>query len=70
MPNFEEVKNDIMFLLSFAPAQDPDDVVAGLCPTFYITNTYEGDVKLAQLIMDIKNKYGIVHEAGVEESIS
>lgn len=70
MINSEQIKDDITFLLSFVPAQDPDDVVPGLCRTFYVTGNYEGDVKIARKIQEIKDRYAITHEAGIEESIT
>lgn len=56
----EQVRADIEFLLSFAPATDPDQVSEGLAPMFYITGTYEGDVKLARRVHEICERYGIV----------
>lgn len=52
-----QLKSDIEFLLSFAPCDDPEEVPEGLNPMFYFTNTYDGDVKLAQRIRDIKDRY-------------
>lgn len=56
----DQVRKDIEFLLSFAPANDPDQVSEGLAPMFYITGTYEGDVKLARRVKEICERYGIV----------
>jgi len=53
------IKEDIMFLISFAPATSEDEVVEGLFPTAYITNTYEGDVKIAKRVREICERYGI-----------
>lgn len=58
----EQIKKDITLLLSFAPATDPEDVIEGLCPTFYITGTYEGDLAIVERIKIIKDRYGIDHE--------
>lgn len=46
---------DIKFLLQFAPATCPDQVVDGLISACYVTGTYAGDVELAKrtkLIID------------------
>lgn len=52
-----QLKKDIEFLLSFAPCDDPEEVPEGLNPMFYFTNTHEGDVKIAQRIKDIRDRY-------------
>jgi len=55
----KQLINDMEFLLSFAPAQSPDEVEEGLNPMFYITNTFEGDRRIAQRIKDIRDRYGV-----------
>jgi hypothetical protein len=52
-----QLKKDITFLLSFAPADDPQSVPEGLSPMFYFTGTHEGDVEIAKNIADIKSRY-------------
>lgn len=54
-----KVKEDIEFLLSFTPTDDPDAIPAGLAPMFYITNTYKGDVELAKRVHQIRDYYDI-----------
>ena len=55
----DKVRSDIEFLLSFVPATDPDLVVKGLAPCFYVTGTYEGDVDLARKAQEICERYDI-----------
>ena len=55
----QALKNDLLFLHSFAPAQSPDEVTPRLAPMFYVTLSYEGDVALAQRVQSIKNSYNI-----------
>lgn len=55
----EQIKNDIKFLLSFAPAETPEQVSPGLSPMFYITGSYEADKELAAKIAEIRERYGI-----------
>lgn len=58
-----QLKDDIKFLLSFAPALSPTQVSPGLGGMFYITNSYEGDVALAEKVEAIRNRYGIeIHD--------
>lgn len=52
-------KDDIKFLLSFAPALCPSQVTPGLGPMFYITTSYEGDLALATKIAEIRERNGI-----------
>jgi len=52
-----QLKQDIAFLLSFAPVEEPESVPEGLSPMFYFTGTHEGDIKIAQRIADIKARY-------------
>ena len=54
-----DVKDDIEFLLSFVPAIDPKDVYPDLMPMFYVTTTYEGDIKLAKRVQEIVRRYEI-----------
>jgi len=54
-----KVKKDIEFLLSFTPSDNPEEVPEGLAPMFYFTQTYEGDVKLAERVHEIRDYYGI-----------
>ena len=44
---------DVLFLLSFAPKEKPEEVPKGLDPTFYHTLSYEGDVKMAEMLQQI-----------------
>lgn len=63
----EDVKDDIRFLLKLAPsALDPNDVVPNLAPMFYVTGSYEGDVKLISRIQDIRKRYDL-HEIAPED---
>lgn len=57
MIDLEKLQQDIDFLLSFAPADDPASVPDGLSPMFYFSNSYAGDVRIAQRIADIKQRY-------------
>lgn len=52
-----QLKQDIAFLLSFAPVEEPNAVPKGLSPMFYFTGTHEGDTKIAQRIANIKARY-------------
>lgn len=54
-----KVKEDIKFLLSFTPTDNPDAIPRGLSAMFYITNTYEGDVILAERVHEIRDRYEI-----------
>ena len=54
-----QTKEDIEFLLSFAPVDNPDNVPEGLSPMFYFTTCYEGDKKLAERVKDIKERYQV-----------
>lgn len=63
----EQIKEDIIFLLSFVPAKDPKQVEKGLAPMFYVTGTYEGDVELAKRAQEIQNRYGIIEDNPEEE---
>lgn len=63
----EDVKDDIRFLLTLAPsALDPNDVAPDLSPMFYVTGSYEGDVKLISRIKDIRERYDL-HEMAPED---
>lgn len=57
--NGTQLRDDLKFLLSFAPAQSPEHVVAGLAPMFYVTLTYEGDLALAERVEAIRKRYAI-----------
>lgn len=57
--NGTRLRDDLKFLLSFAPAQSPEHVVDGLAPMFYVTLTYKGDLELAERVADIRRRYGI-----------
>lgn len=56
----EQVRKDMEFLLSFTPASNPLEVEPNLAPMFYITGTYEGDVKIAEKVKAIRDRYDIV----------
>ena len=58
-PMNEQTIEDIKYLLSFAPAQSPEQVTEGLMPMFYVTGTHEGDVGIASRIEEIRNRYDI-----------
>lgn len=63
----EDVQDDIRFLLKLAPsALDPNDVEPDLSPMFYVTGSYEGDLKLVTRIRDIRERYNI-HEIAPED---
>ena len=55
----EQVRKDITFLLEFTPASDPAEVVPGLAPMFYITESYDGDMELAKKVHEIRDRYDI-----------
>jgi hypothetical protein len=55
----DQLQKDLKLLLSFAPAQSPSEVEPGLGAMFYITLSYEGDVKIAERVEEIRNRYGI-----------
>ncbi len=57
--NGTTLRDELKFLLSFAPAQSPEHVVPGLAPMFYVTLTYEGDLALATRIAEIRERHGI-----------
>ncbi len=63
----DEVRDDIEFLLEFTPASDPSEVEQGLASMFYITGTYEGDVKIAERVHEIRDRYDIMVEDPEEE---
>jgi len=63
----EKVRKDIEFLLSFAPATHPDQVVNGLAPMCYVTGTYAGDVGLARQVQEICERYDIVLDHDEDE---
>ena len=64
----EEVKDDIRFLLDLAPsALDPSDVEPNLAPMFYVTGSYEGDVKLVSRIKQIRDRYDLQEVAPEDE---
>lgn len=56
----EQVRKDMEFLLSFTPASDPSEVEPNLTTMFYITGTYEGDVKIAEKVKAIRDRYDIM----------
>lgn len=62
-----QVKEDVEFLLEFMPATDPSQVVQGLATMFYVTDSYEGDVKLAERVQGIRERYEIVSRNDEEE---
>ena len=66
----DQVRKDIEFLLTFVPATDPAKVVKGLAPMFYITGTYEGDVKLAKRAKAIIERYDVEVEDPEEEDFA
>lgn len=55
----DQFQDDIKFLLSFAPAETPEQVEPSLSPMFYITGSYEGDRKIAAKIAEIRKRHGI-----------
>ena len=55
----EQLKRDLEYLLSFAPAQCPSEVEPDLSPMFYVTASYDGDIAIAQRIKDIRDRYGV-----------
>ena len=63
----DTVRNDIEFLLTFAPATKPEQVAEGLAPMFYVTGTYDGDVKLARRVHEICERYDIVLDYDEDE---
>ena len=63
----EQVKEDVEFLLTFTPASDPAKVEPNLAPMFYITGTYEGDLKLAEKVKAIRERYDIVEQNDEDE---
>lgn len=65
----DQLKADIEFLLSFLPATEVTEVEEGLSAFFYITNTYEGDVKIMQRVSKIKQRYGVVEQNAEEDFV-
>jgi len=63
----DQVRSDIEFLLSFVPATKAEQVSEGLAPMFYVTGTYEGDVKLATRVQEICERYDIVLDYDEDE---
>lgn len=63
----DQVRKDIEFLLSFVPATKSAQVSEGLAPMFYVTGTYEGDVKLATRVQEICERYDIVLDYDEDE---
>ena len=63
----EKVKEDVEFLLTFTPADDPAKVEPNLAPMFYVTGTYEGDLELAEKVKRIRERYDIVAQDDKEE---
>jgi len=63
----EQVKEDVEFLLTFTPADNPAKVEPNLAPCFYVTGTYEGDLVLAEKVMGIRERYDIVATDDEEE---
>lgn len=55
----DQVQDDIKFLLSFAPAETPEQVSPGLNPMFYLTGDYEADKVIAGKVAEIRERYGI-----------
>lgn len=54
-----QLKEDLIFLLSFAPARSTRDVAKGLAPMFYVTGSYKGDLEIAKRVEDILVRHGI-----------
>jgi hypothetical protein len=54
-----EAKEDMEFLLNFAPTVDPKLVIPGLMSFNYLTGTYEGDLKLVTRVKAIVDKYSL-----------
>ena len=52
----DEYKEDIKFLSSLLPDW-VKEVPKNLCPTFYGTGTYEGDIKIKNKVDSILRKY-------------
>ena len=46
---------EIQLILNFLPKAG-DEVPEGLCPTFYHTLTYEGDLKIQRAVNDLIEK--------------
>jgi hypothetical protein len=63
----EQVKEDVEFLLRFTPADHPTKVEPNLAPMFYVTGTYEGDLRLAEKVQGIRERYDIVETNDEEE---
>lgn len=63
----QKIRSDIEFLLTFVPAKHSDDVEKGLAPMFYVTSTYEGDVKLARRVQSICERYGIEQDTCADD---
>jgi hypothetical protein len=65
----DQLQKDLKLLLSFAPAQSPTEVEPGLGGMFYITLSYEGDVKIAERVEEIRNRYNIAVEDVDDEEL-
>lgn len=59
MPTTQQTIDDIVFLLSFAPALSADDVSDGLSSMFYMTGSYQGDLKIATRVEEIRERHCI-----------
>lgn len=57
--NVSELVDYLKFALSFAPKEQPEDVPQGLSPMFYLTTSYEGDLKIAEKLKEIRTKLRI-----------
>jgi hypothetical protein len=55
----EQLKKDILLLLQFVPAVSANDVLEGMFPTYYVTETYAGDLALVKQIESIIERYNI-----------
>lgn len=49
-------KEEIKMVLSFLPKGDPDSIPFGLSPEFYWSLSYEGDVKIMEVLTRARNK--------------
>jgi hypothetical protein len=55
---YEDWMNELDFLLSIADYLIYEEPVPGCDPTMYLTNTYDGDLKIWIALQLIKAKYG------------
>lgn len=54
MPNITLTESQVKLLLSFAPKETAAELKDGLCPTFYFSGAYQGDLYITERIDEIR----------------